>query len=116
MKRISAKLKPVFNDINLVRAVCLRQHFADVDIIIALMIFNADDKRYTVDSAIHDYTHGNFNHDEISKIIADYELSQYCKFDISYSDIKALENEPYFNERCGFHGLNANYIKEHEVI
>lgn len=116
MKRIPAKLKPIFNDINLVRTVCLWQHFKDVDIIIALMIFNADDKRYTVDNAIHDYTHGNFKFNEITTIITDYELAQYCIFDISYADIKALENEPYFNERCGFHGLNANYIKNHEVI
>jgi hypothetical protein len=116
MKRISAKLKPIFNDINLVRSVCLRQHITDVDVVIALMIFNADDKRYTIDNAIYNMKHVKFNNDEISKIITDYELSQYCKFDISYTDIKALENEPYFNERCGFHGLNANYIKDHEVI
>ncbi len=116
MKRIPAKLKLIFNDINLARTVCLRQHITGVDIVIALMIFNADDKRYTIDNAIHDYVHLNINENEISKIIADYELSPYCRFDMSYADIKALENEPYFNERCGFYGLNANYIKDHEVI
>lgn len=116
MKKIPAKYKQIFNEIPLVRSVCLRNHIADVDIVLAIMMMNVSDKRYTVDNAIYDYMHSNFRFNEITPIIADYELAQHCKFDISYADIKAKQNENYFGELCFAHNLKANYIRNNEVV
>lgn len=114
MKKIPAKYKTVFNDIPLIRAVCLRNHIADVDIIIALMLMNVSDKHYTVNNAIYDYSRHNYN--DLGDLIADYGLSMYCIFAFSYADIKAKQNENYFGEFCFAHNLNANYIKNNEVV
>lgn len=116
MKRISAKIKPVFNDIPLVRAVCLRNHITDVDIVLAIMILNTGEKRYTLENAIFTMIHKQYNEKEVNEIIADYELSRYCNFALSFADMKARQNEPYFNEFCYVHEINANYIKSNEVI
>ncbi len=116
MKRISAKLKPVFNDIPLTRAICLRNHITDVDIVLAIMILNAGEKRYTIEKAIFEMSHKHYNEKEVNEIIADYGLAPYCDFALSFADMKARQNEPYFNEFCYVHEVNANYIKTHEVI
>lgn len=113
MKKIPAKYKQIFNDIPLVRSVCLRNHIADVDIVLALMMMNVSDKRYTIEKAIRDYNQHNYA--DLGGLIVDYGLSLYCIFAFSYADIKAKQNENYFGELCFAHNLNANYIKNNEV-
>lgn len=113
--KIPAKLKNTFANIPFYRSVCLCAGVREVDYIIALMIQNVDDKRYTVDQAIHEYTHGMCDEKAVKKLIETYGLSMYCTFKVSAADIRSKVKEPHFNDLCMINELNAEYIKNYKV-
>lgn len=112
--KIPAKLKNTFANIPLYRAACLCAGVRDVDYVIALMIQNVEDKKYSVDKAIHDYSHGAYDEKAVKKLIDTYGLGIYCIFKISGADIRSKVKEPHFNEICVLNDLNADYIKNYK--